>query len=62
MDSMTLVWFLVRDALPQTFTFLLALFDLAEGVATVGCLVSLGGVLLHDPIWCVWVTAGIFLR
>jgi hypothetical protein len=26
-----------------------------------GCLVNLGGVLLHDPIWCAWVIVGIFL-
>jgi hypothetical protein len=26
------------------------------------CLVGLGEVLLHGPIWCVWVAIGIFLH
>jgi hypothetical protein len=60
MGSMILKWFLVRGVLLQTSAFLPVPFDSMEEVVLAKYLVRLGGVLLHGPIWCVWVVVGIF--
>jgi hypothetical protein len=62
MGSMILEWFLIGDVPLQTSAFLLVPSGSMEGVVLAKYLAHSEGVLLHGPIWYVWVIVGTILR